>query len=290
MTCVSSTSPSVTQLNRRAAHAVVPSANLGILGRGGTVRYAVAVTALSLSIPLTAQNQTAEPRFEVVSIKLHTGPVTSDPPAPPGVLRRTYATVGALVRYAFDVDDYQVINMPAWGNAEHFDVEAKASSGTAPDMPAMTRSLLRERFRLQTHRETRQGTTYTLMLSSAKGELGPGLKPSADDCKSRVAPPSNVPAGAVASFTCSGADQFARFISRILRAPVVNKTSLSGFWEFVLFYTPDGTALVQATGAVDTIAPHLTTALQEQLRLKLEPSRGALDVLVIDHIERPTEN
>jgi uncharacterized protein (TIGR03435 family) len=237
---------------------------------------------------LRAQN--AGPRFDVVSIKPHTGPVTPNPPSPPGVLRRPNVTVQALVRFAFDLDDYQLIDMPPWGRADRFNVDAKAEGATAADMPAMTRSLLRERFGLQAHKETREGTTYTLVLSSAKGQLGPGLRRNSDDCQSKVAPPPNVPAGAAAYFSCGGVDQFARFIARNVGAPVANKTELSGLWEYVLVYSPEGTVVGPATGIVGTIAPHLTTALQEQLGLKLQSARGTFDVLVIDHVERPSEN
>ena len=251
----------------------------------------LAPVAFALIIPLVvwAQNSPAEPRFEVVSIKPHTGPpLTSVPPSSPGALRRPNVTVLALVLYAFQVDAYQVIDLPPWGRADRFDVEAKAEGTTAADMPAMTRTLLRERFGLQAHHEMRDGTTYSLVL--ANGRPGPNLKQNADDCKTMVKAPPNVPAGAITTTGCGRSDQLARLVTRTLNGPVADKTGLGGFWEYALFYSPEGTALAAATDTVDTIAPHLTTALQEQLGLKVESSRGPVDVLVIDHIERPTEN
>lgn len=254
------------------------------------MRYlTVSVLVVLFAAILTAQNPPLEPRFEVVSIKPHTGPPTlSVPPPAPGALRRPNVTVQALVLYAFQVEAYQLIDMPPWGRDDRFDVEAKAEGATAAAMPTMTRSLLRERFGLQTHHETRDGKTYSLIL--ANGRLGPNLKRNNDECKSKVDPPSNRPAGAVAAFGCNAAEGIAKLVSRMLGAPVADHTGLDGFFEYTFFYSPEGTVLSEVVRETDTLAPHLTTALQEQLGLKVESSRGPVDVLVIDHIERPTEN
>jgi uncharacterized protein (TIGR03435 family) len=75
----------------------------------------------------------------------------------------------------------------------------------------------------------------------------------------------------------------------MLGAPVANKTGLGGKLEYALSYSPEGTAL-GLVDTTDTIAPYFATALQEQLGLKLERGHGAIQVLVIDHIERPSEN
>ena len=257
------------------------------------MRYVAVALVLLWSMAVLAQ-QGAEPRFEVVSIKPHTGPpLTSVPPSPPGALRRPNVTVQALVLYAFQVDDYQLIDMPGWGRADRFDVEAKAEGATAADMRAMTRSLLRDRFGLQAHQEMRDGTAYSLVLVNANGRLGPNLKRNNDDCKSNVSAPANVPAGAVRGAGCSDADFIARMASRAVGAPVANKTGLAGLFEYSMFYSPDGDPLFgreTAATAPDIAAPHFSTALQEQLGLKLERSRAQVDVLVIDHIERPTDN
>ncbi len=258
------------------------------------MRSAGALLVTLLGVTVWAQNPPLEPRFEVVSIKPHTGPpTTSVPPPAPGALRRPNVTVQALVLYAFQVDAYQVIDMPAWGRSDRFDVEAKAEGATAADMSAMTRSLLRERFGLQAHQETRDGTTYSLVLANANGKLGPNMKPSNDDCKSNVSAPANVPAGAVRGAGCSDADLIARMASRALGGPVANRTGLAGKFEYSMFYSPGGDPFFgrETTATTpDTGAPQFSTALQEQLGLKLEKSRGQVDVLVIDHIERPTEN
>jgi uncharacterized protein (TIGR03435 family) len=196
--------------------------------------------------------------------------------------------VQELVVYAFDVDNYQLIDLPAWVSADHFDLEAKAEGATAADMPAMTRSLLRDRFGLQAHHETRDGTTYSLVL--ANGRLGPNLKRNSDDCRSKAGPPSDPAAGAVTRWGCSGVDEIASFVARMLSAPVVDNTGLDGKLEYLLSFSPEGSALEADTGRTDTSAPHLATALQEQLGLKLERGHGPFQVLVIDRIERPTEN
>jgi uncharacterized protein (TIGR03435 family) len=194
--------------------------------RGGTVRYAITIAVL-LSVPLLAQNPVEE-RFEVVSIKPHTGgPTTSVPPPSPGALRRPNVTVQALVLFAYGIESYQVIDMPAWGRTDRFDVEARAAGATLAVMPAMTRSLLRDRFGLRTHQETREGTTYSLGLSQTNGQLGPGIRRNSDECKSTIAPPRSVPAGAITATGCGSVDQIARFAARMLGAPVTDKTRLS---------------------------------------------------------------
>jgi len=202
-------------------------------------------------------------------------------------------TVLALVLYAYEIGDYQLIDMSSWGRADRFDVEAKAEGATRADMAPMTRSLLRDRFGLQAHRETRVGTTYALVLANANTKLGPNLKPNTDDCKANVSAPANAPAGSVRVAGCSDADSIASFAARAMGAPVVNRTGLAGNFEYSMFYSPVGDPLfgreVTAT-TPDTGAPLFSTAMQEQLGLKLERSQGNVEVLVIDHIERPTEN
>src|SRR4051794_15360396 len=110
------------------------------------MRTVAAVLVALLTANTMPMAQDAEPRFEVVSIKPHTGPLTPDQPSPPGVLRRSGVTAQTLVQYAFDVDIYQLVNMPSWAREDRFDVEAKAEGATAANMPAMARLLLRERF------------------------------------------------------------------------------------------------------------------------------------------------
>jgi uncharacterized protein (TIGR03435 family) len=252
------------------------------------VRLASLLLLFMVSATVIAQNPASEPRFDVVSIKLHTGaPATSVPSQSPGALRRPNVTAHALVLFAYQIDEYQLFDTSQWTRSNRYDVEAKAEGATAVEMPAMTRSLLRERFGLRAHYETREGTTYDLAVANADRRLGPNLKPNHDDCQSRVEAPSNTPAGAIRTAGCSDADSLARFVSRMLAAPVTNKTELSGQLEYALFYSPEG---ITFPDKMDTIAPHFTTALQEQLGLKLDRGRGTFQVLVIDNIERPTEN
>jgi len=249
--------------------------------------------AVPLSVPLAGQNPLPEPRFDVVSIKPRTTPLTSVPPSPPGALRRLNVTVQALILYAYQISDYQLIDLPGWGSADRFDVEGKAEGATRADLPARTRVMLRERFGLQAHHEERQMPTYLLVVANPNGKLGPNIKPNADDCKANVSSPANAPAGSVRVAGCSDADAIAASAARAMGGPVANRTGLAGKFEYSMFYSPVGDPVfgrdVTAT-TPDSGAPHYSTALQEQLGLKLERSQGTVDVLVIDHIERPSEN
>jgi bla regulator protein blaR1 len=259
------------------------------------VRYFALTVVVLCSVTADAR-QEAVARFDVASVRKHTGPppTSVDVQPRPGAYRRVNITAHALMLYAYDVADYQVLNMPAWARSDRFDVEARSGrSVNAAETRLMVRSLLEDRFALRVHDEKRQMATYSVVLASAGGKLGPNLKPNSDDCKSNVSAPANAPAGAVRVAGCGGADQIASLVSRTLGAPATDQTGLTGFLEYAMFYSPDGDAIFgRGTTATrpDNAAPHFSTALQEQLGLKLESSRGQVDVIMIDRIERPIEN
>jgi uncharacterized protein (TIGR03435 family) len=132
---------------------------------------------------------------------------------------------------------------------------------------------------------------YKLVMAREDGRLGPNIKESDDECKRLVQRPPNVPAGAVTVTGCSTVAHLAESSSRTMAAPVTDATGLAGEFEYAFYYSSGGQGLVAATSiAPDIQAPSFPTALQEQLGLKLESSRGPVEVLVIDSVEQPTPN
>ena len=170
------------------------------------------------------------------------------------------------------------------------------------------RTLLAERFNLAVRRETRDVPMWALVLARADGRLGPLLKRSSSDCspeglKTReAAGQSGAPLSGVCGLQVNTGrlrfggypmSEFARRFSPSGRS-VIDRTGLTGNWEFELTYTPDQPAPGRDTSVTSVNDPNpppaLPTALVEQLGLTLEPTNGSVDVLVVQRVERPTEN
>lgn len=268
------------------------------------LRSAIAVAMLMTS----AAAQPSKPAFEVASIRKRVdtqpGPsmVVRGAPAPQSALfTRSGTSVASLVQFAFDLQLYQLAGGPDWIRTERFDISARSADvPTAPQLRLMVQSLLEDRFRLTAHREQRQMPIYSLVLAREDGRLGPGLRKSAaEDCMApnTVPRPSNVPSGASTVTGCGSMSAFALGAARNVAAPVVDKTGLTGSWDYGYYFADDGSQLV-ALGlprtperlAVDPAAPAFGTALEEQLGLRLRATRGPVEVLVIDSVQQPTEN
>jgi uncharacterized protein (TIGR03435 family) len=200
-----------------------------------------------------------------------------------GRLTATNVTVKELIRLAYSVKDYQLERAPAWLGSERFDIAAKSVSGSASrieEEKLLVRELLADRFQLKTHQESKQMPVYLLVV--AKG--GPKLTPHND-------------AGTRTRGGCGRLvgrrmtpDGLATMLSRPLGREVLNRTGLSGEYDIQLDFTPDsgpcrGTAESDPSGL-----PSIYTALQQQLGLKLESTKGFVEILVVDHVERPSEN
>jgi uncharacterized protein (TIGR03435 family) len=291
---------------------------------------AVIVTAASLVVtalhppPIEAQ----APSFEVASIKRNnSGDGNVSRGMQPGGMTFVNAPLRQLIIAAYGVQPFQIIGGPAWLASDRFDVVAKADGAPPPEqMNLMLRTLLAERFKLVARMETREMPTYSLVKAREDGRLGPGLKPASVDCgpagRGRGGPPPPPPGpppgggragGPVASLgggcrvmiapgriISSGQPiaQLGTLLGNQLGRPVIDKTGLTGGYDFEVSYMPEagrGGLPTPPPGApplpaIDPDAPSLFTALQEQLGLKLESDRGPVDVVVIDSVEPPTED
>jgi len=177
----------------------------------------------------------------------------------------------------------QIVSAPTWLESEHYDIIGKpadpSDTSTFQKTRRLLRSLLEDRFKLRTHHDQRQMAIYALVRN---GALGPRFTPSSTDCS---APSSRCgfgggPAGRIKANAIT-TDLLAQLLGNATDRLVVDRTRLGGRFDIDLEWSPDQTA---------TDKPSIFTAVQEQLGLKLESSRGPVDVIVIDHIERPSEN
>ncbi|BDC51896.1 hypothetical protein F183_A42110 [Bryobacterales bacterium F-183] len=276
-----------------------------------------AVPFLLLALPaIVAAQPTA---FEVISIKPN---AANDNRvmirmAPGGRFTATGIPVRVLISQAFNVRDFQIQGGPGWMSSDRFDVNAKAPDSVGERVPPevlrpMLQNLLEERFQLKTHKESKELPTYSLV----QGKGGPKLKVS-------DTPPPTPPAAAGVAAPGGGRPQmmrigrgqihangvtmksFAQQLSQILGRPVTDNTGIEGYYDIELDYAPEpgqgggmmigggGPGAPPPPGAIpqaDSNGPSIFTALQEKLGLKLESSKGPVDILVIDSISKPTEN
>jgi len=236
---------------------------------------------------------------------------------PGGRFNTINTPVKLLITFAYQIQDYQLVGAPAWLNNDRFDIVAKfpgdppaivPGSGADHMMLAM-RTLLADRFKLVVRRETRQLDTYALTLVKP-GQPGPAMKPANDeDCSPAAfaARRGGPPPAPGTPFPVCGIQQgpgrirfggyplslFASGISNRLGRATVDHTGLTGNWKFEVTYAaevPPPGALPPGVDppAVDANAPDLFTAIREQLGIKIESTKGPVDVLVIDSVSQPT--
>jgi uncharacterized protein (TIGR03435 family) len=293
---------------------------------GATIAVVAILVAVTLSplraglqAPPAVQPQThkpavagAKPAFDVVSIKRHNPDDHTfrfDPR--PGGIDFVNLSLRELIFRSYQTQNYRLVGGENWLKTETWDIQAKGEGLTAlPIYLASVRQLLADRFKLVMHLETRELPIYRLVKARSDGKLGPQVKPST--CKPLSLDVHPDTPGACLRFlnqangTLSETRNTFRGLANqlgqinVIARPVVDATGLTDEYEFMLKWTPeanvratDGTPLPPAT--VSDATPtgdrrSIFTALEEQLGLKLEATRGPIEVLVIDSAERPTEN
>lgn len=243
-----------------------------------------------VGLALTATHSYAQPpeqkplAFEVASVKPSARPAPIGSVSPDRFVRKGSTLLGLLL-YAYDIAPFQEEGGDAWTRTDRFDVDAKVDHLPTPEqIRAMVQTLLTERFRLRVHVETRDEPRYALMLARRDGRLGE---------KAHVAAPPNgrscgvLIGGHWLVRGCTMAE-FAHRLQRIAQRIIVDKTGLTERYDLDLEFQMDIPAGLLPPGQTATEGVSLFTALQEQLGLKLESERGPVDVLVIDHVEKPT--
>jgi uncharacterized protein (TIGR03435 family) len=260
-------------------------------------------------------------RFEVVSIKRNTSNAlgsNGSSERPDGgftLLNVPMMTLVARAQFPL-IAPIDMVGLPEWARSERYDVSATSPlsrPATPQERAAMVRAMLADRVKLAAHVEKRQLPVYDLVLARADGKLGDGIKPSEVDCEAKAAadraaaeagktpPPRPVLDFNAPPPPCSGLriggviegdvtmDALARFLRSAAGRPVVDKTGLKGSFRIKVQYD-------RALGGGPDVAPSASTlpsvfsALPAQLGLKLETSMAEQQLLVIDRLERPTEN
>ena len=246
-----------------------------LLNSGEYILYrssAVVFFALMAKVAVVqAQAQT----FEAASIKPHTGASSSSVKNSPGRFNVENVPLQYLISEAYEVKAPQIQGGPSWISTATFDVSAKAeSSATYSEMRPMLRTLLAERFRLAVHHDTKELTI--LALTSPKGATKL-LKSDADAGGLRAI--LHGVAGTGVSI-----NELARALSDLMGVIVIDQTGLTGKYDIRLEWSTAARTGSNAPGE------SIFDDLREQLGLNLESRKAPVDILVVDHVERPSEN
>jgi uncharacterized protein (TIGR03435 family) len=272
-------------------------------------------------LPAQSVPPAATPKFDVVSIKRCQPGAAHGGDSSPGRLYLGCALLAdvdntgviqrAYNRYASgQLTSTQIIPIegaPDWVHSETFEIDAKSEGHPSLLMMLgpMMQAILEDRFQLKIHRETRQGPVYELALGKGSpkvkplqvgscipvlvGHPSPSLVSGQHYCRNMVSPRGAVD---IEGGTLS---MFAGLLGMALDRPVIDKTGITSYFEIHLKFSADDSPVARRTAgdlgaATAPDAPGIFQAIQEQLGLRLVPAKGPMDVLVIDHIERPSEN
>jgi len=294
-----------------------------------SVRLAVAVLCVGVVHTLTAQTSPS-PAFEAASVKPNNStPLGRRFGVPGDRFVATNETLWTLIAVAYGepgflpqpLANYQIAGGPNWINSDRFDVEAKAAGDVVRGIEGtrrkqlMLQTLLAQRFKLAVHHETRDMPVYAVVPARRDRTLGPKLRQMDVDCAAlrhspnyRPGPVFGTPAFDPANHDVCGSGvsvegilkggmtmaDMAVTISRWMDKAVLDRTGLTGTFDVELQFSSEG--LPGVPGPPPGVErppndnPSIFTAVQEQLGLKLESTRGPVDILVIDHAEKPTEN
>ena len=275
-----------------------------------------------VTLALAAGAAGQPPAFGVASVRRNVdGASTSFSPRANGQLIATNVPLRTLILRAYGLHDSQLIDAPEWTAVERFDVDARAEPApSSPDalMP-MLRTLLGERFQLKVRTATQRLPAYVLMHARSDRRLGPQIRPTRADCSGgarvmtreelmAVAKEGWPPCGQVVtiSFLTTSSDgtnlskirvrrsgvtlpDFATFLQGQVGRPVVDRTGVEGLFdvEYSFAAQPPGPSTELAAGAN---VPPILVALEEQLGLKLESERAQVPVLIVESVDRPSQN
>ena len=263
-----------------------------------------ALAAIGLAAAVVAAHA-QEPSFDVASVKVNTsGAAVSRISAPEktGRFDATNAPLRVLILSAYRIAGFQLTGGPSWIDSLRVDIAARtAARATRDEIERMLRVLLAERFRLVVRRDTREMPVYALTVAREDKRLGPRLRATTADCAA-AATGAPVPPATPGQLLCNtrmtptsinagsmSMTRLAATLTGIVGRRVTDDTQLSGTYDLQLAFTPELPPPAAAVPpSADADAPSIFTALQEQLGLRLTATRGPVDVLVIESVDRPT--
>ena len=241
------------------------------------------VVAVSVTVTLA---QEPRPAFDVASVRKTVQPNSL---VPTRITQDTFygagETLAHYIRYAYDVQFFQLTGGPEWVRTDRFEIRARSEAAASPaQFRLMLQTLLEDRFKLVLRKE-QQDMRYLALVVDRKS-LGPGLTPCTDW---RNAPPFRAPrvqqGWSVYGNRCVAVSHVAAQASSEMGIPVIDRTGLAGLWDYTVTFA----RLPASIPPVPAVMP-FDVAIRQQLGLKLEQSRGPVDVLVIDSVQQPTEN
>jgi uncharacterized protein (TIGR03435 family) len=268
---------------------------------GMTVAVLIVAQAEASAAPqqqsASEQSATPAPVFDVAAIHPHIpephehNSIWTSPGD--GRFRAENVSVVMLIHWAYEMPETRILGAPGWADATRFNINATSdpavdqllhnltSDAGRMQKEKMVRALLADRFHLVVHPETRELPIYELVVARGGAKLGAlqekGSSISASYGRIEVQGPNSV-------------DLLAEELSKLTGRNVIDKTGIAGRYNLKLRFTPDeGPAMLNGQPVPDP-PPALFTALEEQLGLKLEPAKGPVQVLVIDHLEMPSAN
>jgi uncharacterized protein (TIGR03435 family) len=262
------------------------------------------------ALPAFGQALPPLPAFDVASIK----PAPHDLQGggynfgPGGRTVITNFTLKNLVQIAWHLQDFQIAGGPVWVDSDRFNVEARAEGNPDDEQSRlMLRSLLADRFHLTVHSETRELPIYVLAVDTSGSQLREILGAKEGTCTSpndkagtlpvcgfrqRLRQDKGTPLMQLQGSSVTLA-LLARTLGTLFDRHVTDATGISGLFEINLEYAPEDHLLARIrpdASTTDNTGTDIFTALREQLSLKLESRKGPVEVLVIDHAEKPSEN
>jgi uncharacterized protein (TIGR03435 family) len=267
----------------------------------------IAVSALTFITVCRTFAQSPAPRpafdeFEVATIK----------PTPPDWSKGRYIrmqtahqfvarnhALKTLIMAAYNLYPGAISGGPAWVESDHYDILAETPDEVRPSLNeqmSMLRKLLADRFQLTFHREQKEFPIYALTVAKGGSKLkestmSPDASPEGPPALVFVVSPQFIH---LPGRNATMAELASVFQRAALDRPVVDKTGISGRFDFDLEWMPDETQFDGAFGRLantyDSAKPGLFAAIQEQLGLRLEATKGPVEAFVIDHVERPSEN
>jgi uncharacterized protein (TIGR03435 family) len=244
----------------------------------------IVLASLLCSQVLIGAPQNQRPALDVVSVKAARTnrffPVEVNPQS-----FRTVMSLADAIEWAYEIQDYQLSGGPTWLRREHYEIEMKtAAPATKKEMREVFRTVLAERFKLKLHRESKEMPIYVMTIGNSATKLTASTGPCGEDACMSVAPGILIARNVDMS-------SIAETLSNMVDRPVINQTGLDGRYDFRVKFDPtfqkrfDGQTI--ANNATDD--PSIFAAFQD-LGLKLEPRRAAVEIVVVDEAERTKAN